>query len=413
MIEQFKTRFHKIGFDIYYLPYPKVCKNYTQFKRFYKLFFERSMDISDLGKLKNNEYSIYSIVVWDTNEAASVSYIVNEIGDIDSDKISEFSENLYKIVSENNFVCKGRNLAQNINNSSEYDFYSFLFSTDEDAEKRFRKSLLTSVTELNYSNSDSHILSGELFGRHIDITKDISSPKQYENTTDAPMLDVHYNIFSGNTINYEYLINSFLNAVIKSQRKGFKNNKTGLFQTTVIEQYALLCALSESDLLQTNFSQRFILKQSKNNMMAKNNSRDVQLKEFIKNHPPIDDNPELRSIFVLGGLIGRISQYQNRDNVSATLDSKYPIDSITKSNIKRIAYAAIEKNRMYSQRDSYQGMNSRYTEELLDSMLLSDKDSVSLSVTDIRWIYALGLTYGYQDTSSNTNEEENKGDKNE
>lgn len=145
------------------------------------------------------------------------------------------------------------------------------------------------------------------------------------------------------------------------------------------------------------------------NMPDETESRDNLLEQFIQDHPVLE-NDERRTAFLLGALVGRLSAYQMREGVS-TMISRYPVENITKRNIPRIVNQVLGKNAEYSEKEDDVGlMNMRYQRRLADLLTRSTPDQWNLSTDEIRMHYALGIAYGYADTSDDENSESTDND---
>ncbi|WP_233565404.1 TM1802 family CRISPR-associated protein [Halorubrum sp. Atlit-26R] len=140
-------------------------------------------------------------------------------------------------------------------------------------------------------------------------------------------------------------------------------------------------------------------------------TRESRLEAFISGHSALDDD-EQEAIFVLGGLVGRISAYQNYENVSSTLIRRYPVDYLTKQTIKEVTKEVLQMNNSYAEADesrSYQ-TNTRYTTRLTGTMLAADPEEWHMTQTEIQWLYSLGITYGLSDYSNYTQQDDEQGD---
>jgi hypothetical protein len=89
------------------------------------------------------------------------------------------------------------------------------------------------------------------------------------------------------------------------------------------------------------------------------------------------------------------------------LVDQYPVDSISAARFKRISHEALEKTITYSRQD---GRNSTLFEWIIDplreTLLRIDVDQIGLSKDDLRFHYALGVTYGMNDRMPSTSDDE-------
>jgi CRISPR-associated protein Cas8b/Csh1 subtype I-B len=114
----------------------------------------------------------------------------------------------------------------------------------------------------------------------------------------------------------------------------------------------------------------------------------------------LDDESKL-AVFLLGGLVGRLSALQRKKDISSTLVRRYPVDYITKQSVKEVTAEVIGMNNTYIEAydETSSGMNARYTNRLPNLMLSADPSKWKFSQNEIQWLYALGITYGTNDTS--------------
>ncbi|MDY6776245.1 MAG: TM1802 family CRISPR-associated protein [Halobacteria archaeon] len=221
---------------------------------------------------------------------------------------------------------------------------------------------------------------------------------------------------TGETISYDELFEEYLNRIVQIQRSSFgDDSRRNIPLWAVIEQYTQLRALERSGVMEDNRPKKLevenVSQQETEDIVPQDReyeSRAERLDDFIANHPVLDDNRK-QAVFLLGGLVGRISAYQRKNNVSSTLVRRYPIDYLTKQSIKEVTNEVIQMNNTYIEADEQtsSGMNARYTNPLPDLMLSEDPSSWNFSQNELQWLYALGITYGNQDTSLQDNDNDN------
>ena len=88
-----------------------------------------------------------------------------------------------------------------------------------------------------------------------------------------------------------------------------------------------------------------------------------------------------------------------------TAVKQYPIDNLTKHNIRRIATEVVDSNIVYS--DEYAGtMYGELMDTVCDGLETAEPSDWELSTEDLRFHYAMGIAYGQNDSStSETNNE--------
>jgi hypothetical protein len=175
---------------------------------------------------------------------------------------------------------------------------------------------------------------------------------------------------------------------------------------TFAQQYVQFNALRACDLL-TADDERLVTQpqhMSDQTSQATADNRQEQFEQFIEDHPALSDKMR-KGVFALGALVGRISRYQSREGKSMTAIKQYPIDNLTKHNIRRIATEVVDSNIVYS--DEYAGtMYGELMDTVCDGLETAKPSDWELSTEDLRFHYAMGIAYGQNDssTSETTNE---------
>jgi len=164
--------------------------------------------------------------------------------------------------------------------------------------------------------------------------------------------------------------------------------------TTVWKQYIHLQMLAKLGLIKS--SQTLITGTTENVDMVEN--RRQRLEQFIDSHDALS-NDVPQSAFVLGGLVGRMSSYQsNHLELSKTVASQYPVDSLTASRFEVVVQEVIDKTREYSEMQDGMLLFSRYTDRIVETALQKSPEKWGVTTSEIRYYYSLGLAYGYSDT---------------
>jgi len=160
--------------------------------------------------------------------------------------------------------------------------------------------------------------------------------------------------------------------------------------------------LARADALDTNETLQFTTTQMPDSF----ENRTDRLDAFVESHDALD-GPAETAVFVLGGLIGRISAYQSREDISSTLIRRYPVDYLTKQTVQEVTRETLQMNNSYAEADERRNYwtNSRYTEYLTDTMLAADPQSWALTEAELQWLYSLGIAYGLSDTSLQSDED--------
>ncbi|WP_129113878.1 TM1802 family CRISPR-associated protein [Halegenticoccus tardaugens] len=217
-----------------------------------------------------------------------------------------------------------------------------------------------------------------------------------------PHLDFSFRLFEGDAIAASELFDQFAQKCIDYQRTAFEEgwDATPRIATT---QYLQACAVAAVDGL-NGYAPR------DHDYDYNMTDRDSRLDSFIKSHAALRDDEERQSAFLLGGLVGRLSAFQRNNGTSNTLMRRHPVASLTERSFADVAADVMELNNVYSETESDgKGiMNQRYTERLMDVGQKTAPADWDIDRSDLRYHYALGLTYGAADTFVDGDSDENK-----
>lgn len=128
-------------------------------------------------------------------------------------------------------------------------------------------------------------------------------------------------------------------------------------------------------------------------------NRHNKIEQFIEETPALRDHSQRRGAFLLGALVGAVGSYQQyRQGRSTTLIDQYPVGSVTEKRVKKITQEAIAKTLTYTREENRSStLFEWFVDRLRDTILQPDPDEWSLQTDDLRFYYALGVTYGMND----------------
>ncbi|PSQ52572.1 hypothetical protein BRD20_06960 [Halobacteriales archaeon SW_8_65_20] len=201
------------------------------------------------------------------------------------------------------------------------------------------------------------------------------------------------------------LLENYLHQLVQDQREQFDDDGEYIAfpKRSVVEQYIQLRALTDAGFLDSSQTLSF----ETTPMIDEYDSRDDRLAQFLESHAALDGDPQ-RAVFILGGLVGRITAYQDYEDISSTLVRRYPVDYLTKQTVQEVTKEVLQMNNSYAEAEdsrSYQTLN-RYTDRLPDLMLSATLNDWSLTEAELQWLYSLGIAYGLSDTSLDTDDEQ-------
>jgi hypothetical protein len=230
-------------------------------------------------------------------------------------------------------------------------------------------------------------------------------------TPDDDRIETLLRLFSNQAVHIDLLLRNYVERIVDSGRD------TDI-SITVAAQFAQLSALADAGLVDSNgsatpdadllaqgpyFSDLTMTDEAPNSVVVQHEKINAILEDT-----PAFEHPERRAAFLLGTLVGAVGNRQSwKYDRSTTLVDQYPVDSISAARFKRISHEALEKTITYSRQD---GRNSTLFEWIIDplreTLLRIDVDQIGLSKDDLRFHYALGVTYGMNDRMPSTSDDE-------
>jgi CRISPR-associated protein Cas8b/Csh1 subtype I-B len=244
-------------------------------------------------------------------------------------------------------------------------------------------------------------------------------------SADDPRLRTLVSVLAGDPIEVETLLRQYVAQLIEGDWDGFPS-----FQ--VASQYAQLCALAargllkpgdrtEAIALEPNYERTQTLFEQMHEARADGGQtvemdHKEKLEQFIKETPalnPSDSNEptvvERRCAFLLGVVVGQLGKYQSwSEDRSTTVVDQYPVKALTKTNIKRLAADVLGKNITYTTSNRNKptvGWYIEAVESYIETALERDPDDWQISLEDLRFYYALGVTYGMNDRRESNDEQ--------
>jgi CRISPR-associated protein Cas8b/Csh1 subtype I-B len=247
-----------------------------------------------------------------------------------------------------------------------------------------------------------------------------------EADADDPRIEALVSVLSGESIAVDVLLEEYVDRIVDEQTDDEEHE--GFPSFLVASQFAQLCALADDDLNLLKASEpskepitrapnyeRYTMPTLEDNPIMPDGGHPAasKLEAFINDtsalSPENDSNEnsvttQRRGAFLLGALVGDIGSYQEySEDRSTTLVDQYPVKSITRSRIKKVTQETVAKTLTYTrqekkQRGTYPGTKAEHIVERLRKTILSpDPDDWEIETDDLRFYYALGVTYGMND----------------
>lgn len=131
--------------------------------------------------------------------------------------------------------------------------------------------------------------------------------------------------------------------------------------------------------------------------------REYQLREFLAERTELnrdtEESEQRRGAFLIGVLLGQLSTHQRKDReMNRTFANRYQAEDITRGQLQKVMTELLSKDSIYEAEHKYSHDGSCFPET---SGRLSDLAGTplrewSLSLPDVRFHFALGVTYGLQ-----------------
>jgi len=207
-------------------------------------------------------------------------------------------------------------------------------------------------------------------------------------------------VVGGRSLDVRRLLSEYVERIVAD----FDPDSEFPFPSAVVaSQYAQLSALADAGLL--DGADELLIQPPEYMTEAEIDTdaaegRAAKFEQFVDDHPALDDD-ERRGVFALGALVGRLHRYQRREGRSTTAVTTYPVDNLTRNNLKRVATEVVGQNVVYSDEEGYRGtMFAELSDGIVHGLTARDPDEWTLAADDLRFYYALGIAYGLNDSST-------------
>jgi len=238
-----------------------------------------------------------------------------------------------------------------------------------------------------------------------------------------PRIQALVSVLSGEALPVEVLLEEYVTRIVDDQTD---DEFEGFPSFLVASQFAQLCSLAVNDpsLLTADDPARAPIARAPSYeeitiptmeeipITDGGHPGAAKLESFIENTPALSResdgedsvSSERRGAFLLGALVGDIGSYQEySEDRSTTLVDQYPVKSISTTRIKKVTQETIAKTLTYTRQEKkdeapYPGTKAEHiVEHLRETIVNPDPDEWEIGTDDLRFYYALGVTYGMND----------------
>jgi hypothetical protein len=131
--------------------------------------------------------------------------------------------------------------------------------------------------------------------------------------------------------------------------------------------------------------------------------REYQLREFLAERTELnrddEESEQRRGAFLVGVLLGQLSTHQRKDRgMNRTFANRYQAEDITRGQLQKVMTELLSKDSIYEAEHKYSHDGSCFPETSgrLSDLAGTPPTEWSLSLPDVRFHFALGVTYGLQ-----------------
>lgn len=397
------------GVRLHYLPYPMDRIDVALFKRFYSEVYS-SLRSTDEADFADRLIEIYTSGV---NGDAGNDVPDSPLGDLidDAGEYEPFTQDggwlrLYALMYVGStdpsrvFVDEPNVSLESITSLED----AYLDVLEDVGGSDLFGTLASSLSY--YLPTEGGVAYALLFGSFFDSVtaaspdEDDTEDADAHATTGDALFNRYAKLLRGSPISLPTLMTDFATFVTRELRSNLGEAQDPFPTRAVVSQYIQLRTLDRAGLLRGDsimtdgICNRYMRSMGDGETYS---SREERLQDFLDSHPMLED-AETRSVFLLGGLVGRLSAYQYRENVSQKLTEQYPPSSINRRAIPDVTQEVLDRNYTYGDKDNINRFNRRYTDRLADSMLAKSPSEWGISESEAKWLYALGVAYGKQDT---------------
>jgi len=228
-------------------------------------------------------------------------------------------------------------------------------------------------------------------------------------SADDVRIDALVSVLAGDPIPVETLLPAYVDRLLDAE-----SDDESFPSFVVASQFAQLQALAATDLVTTSDREAYgsIVDAGgyadPNTMTTPNTAartdggiaraelRDQKLEQFLDQTDALQNDAERRGAFLLGALIGQIGGYQQgSEGRSTTVVDQYSIKSMSKSKVKRVVGEVLDRDVVYSRENGMAStMYAEVVNRLVETTTERDPEDWTLSTADLRFYYALGVSYG-------------------
>lgn len=271
----------------------------------------------------------------------------------------------------------------------------------------------------------SNILGGSYAQDTVYSRKKDKSSSDDSATANEPSEWFSFAMLTGEQINREWLLDQYVTRLAQEREQDDENR---LSWKHVLTQFAQLDALAKAGLLahsdgrenrrrKTDMNNQSTMNGVSNPITELPNTeelttegipslaeiREYQLREFLAERTELsgddEEHEQRRGAFLIGVLLGQLSTHQRQDRgMNRTFANRYQAEDITLGQLQKVMTELLSKDSIYESEHNYSNNGSCFPETSgrLSDLAGTPPTEWSLSLPDVRFHFALGVTYGLQ-----------------
>lgn len=244
-------------------------------------------------------------------------------------------------------------------------------------------------------------------------------------TANEPSEWLSFAMLAGEQINREWLLDQYVTRLTQQRER---DDESRLSWKHVLTQFAQLDALARAGLLahsdgrengrrKTDMNNQSTTDGVSNPIAELPNAeelttegvpslaevREYRLREFLAERTELsgdaEEHEQRRGAFLIGVLLGQLSTHQRQDRgMNRTFANRYQAEDITLGQLQKVMTELLSKDSIYEAEHDYSNNGSCFPETSgrLSDLAGTPPTKWSLSLPDVRFHFALGVTYGLQ-----------------
>lgn len=281
--------------------------------------------------------------------------------------------------------------------------------------------------QTNKKDVVSNILGGSYARDTVYSREKDKSSSEDSATANEPSEWLLFAMLVGEQINREWLLDQYITRLVQERESDDENR---LSKNHVLTQFAQLNALAKAGLLTDSdgceIARRTTAMDNSTTTDGVSNSldglpgidelitetegvpslteiREYQLREFLAERTELngddEESEQRRGAFLIGVLLGQLSTHQRKDRgMNRTFANRYQAEDITRGQLQKVMTELLSKDSIYEAEHKYSHDGSCFpeTSARLSDLAGTPPTEWSLSLPDVRFHFALGVTYGLQ-----------------